>query len=376
MTTTLPAHDRVPTGADLRVNVQKRLSASFFLDVGFSAAPGITMLFGASGSGKTTLLRCVAGLLRPDSGRIKIGSRLVFDSGAKVDLPVTARNVGFVFQDLALFPHMTVAENVQYGLNKLHPEEAGRRAKGILEAFRISPLDRRRPRELSGGEQQRVALARTLVTDPTVLLLDEPLSALDYATQSQIISDLRGWNALHAIPILYVTHSQREVFALGERVIALQGGAILAQGTPGEVLEAPAHESLAQLAGFENFFDATVLSVDGGSGTMHCRLLGTDTEIETPVAKAHIGSTIRIAIRAGDILVAAEPPRSLSARNVLPGTIGSLKREGTTMVARVDAGKSFEVHLTPSACESLKLEVGQQIWLVIKTHSCRFVAPD
>jgi molybdate transport system ATP-binding protein len=207
-----------------------------------------------------------------------------------------------------------------------------------------------------------------------VLMLDEPLSALDYPTQSQIIQDLRAWNAARDIPILYVTHSQREVFALGERVISLDNGKILSQGTPQDVLEAPAHESLAQLAGFENFFDATVVSINYDSGTMLCRLDGAETEVEVPLFRVEVGSKIRIAIRAGDIIIAAEFPRALSARNVLPARIISLKREGALVIAEIDAGRRFEVHLTPGACESLALKPDQQVWLVIKTHSWRLVA--
>jgi molybdate transport system ATP-binding protein len=358
---------------DLLARLQKRLSSGFALDVEFSIPPGITMLFGASGSGKTTLLRCVAGLLLPNSGLIKVGDQVLFDSDRRMDVSVQERKVGFVFQNLALFPHLTVAQNVGYGLRNLDQDQIGKRTENILESFRISGLWKHKPNEISGGERQRVALARTLVTDPCLLLLDEPLSALDYSTQSQIIDDLRIWNAAHGIPILYVTHSQREVFALGERVIVLQGGLILSQGTPQDVLDAPTQESLAQLAGFENFFDAIVLSVTPGSGTMHCRLVGADTGVEVPLSRVEVGSTLRLAIRAGDILVAAELPRALSARNVLPGRIRSLKREGAMVIAEVEAGKNFEVHLTPSACESLGLGVDQQVWLVIKTHSFRLM---
>lgn len=357
----------------LSARLQKRLSENFALSVEFSVPPGITMLFGASGSGKTTFLRCVAGLLRPDSGLIKVGEQVLFDSDRGLDVPVSERKVGFVFQDLALFPHLTVAQNVEYGLRKLDQGQIRQRSENILESFRIAGLHKHKPNEISGGERQRVALARTLVTDPRVLLLDEPLSALDYATQSRIIEDLRVWNAAHSIPILYVTHSQREVFALGESVIVLQDGKISNQGTPQAVLEAPTQESLAQLAGFENFLDAIVLSVGRDSGTMLCRLVGAETEVEVPLSRVEVGSRIRLAIRAGDILVAAELPRALSARNLLPARIRSLRREGAMVIAEIDAGKNFEVHLTPSARESLGLRVDQQVWLVIKTHSFRLV---
>ncbi len=358
----------------LSVDLKKRLSANFALDVKFCIPPGVTMLFGASGSGKTTLLRCVAGLIRPDSGQIKVGEQILFDSDARVDVPVPQRKIGLLFQSLALFPHMSVAKNIEYGLDGLDRPHARQRTEDILKLFRISDVHRHKPNEISGGERQRAALARALVTDPRVLMLDEPLSALDYPTQSQIIDDLRAWNAARDIPILYVTHSQREVFALGERVISLENGKVLSQGTPQDVLEAPTHESLAQLAGFENFFDAIVVSINPNSGTMLCRLDAAETQVEVPLSRVDVGAKIRIAIRAGDIIIAGEFPRALSARNIVPARIISLGREGAVVIAEIDAGRTFEVHLTPGACESLSLKPERQVWLVIKTHSWRLVA--
>ena len=332
------------------------------------------MLFGASGSGKTTLLRCVAGLLRPESGQITIGDEMLFDSKARLDIPVRERRIGFLFQNLALFPHLNVMKNIEYGLDGRSRTDAQQRIENVVRMFGISGLRNQKPNDISGGERQRVALARALVTEPRVLMLDEPLSALDYATQSQIIQDLRAWNAAQRIPILYVTHSQREVFALGERVVVLQDGKILSQGTPQDVLEAPAYESIAQLAGFENIFEAMVLSLNADSGTMLCRLDGAETEVEVPLSRVKVHSKIRIAIRAGDILIAGEFPRALSARNVIPARILSLRREGAMIIAEMDAGRIFEVHLTPGAMESLGLRPAGQVWLVIKTHSWRLVA--
>ncbi len=224
----------------------------------------------------------------------------------------------------------------------------------ITERFRITHLWTRRPAAISGGERQRVALARSLVMNPAALLLDEPLSALDHATQSRIIEDLRTWNADHAIPILYVTHAHREVFALGERVLAIDRGRLVADGAPLEVMANPAQEPLAQIAGFENFFDGVVVACRPDAGTMTCRLAGA--EVEVPLSSATPGSPIRVAIRAGDILVANQEPHGLSARNILCGTIRSLRREGPTVVADVEAGERFVVHLTPGACEALALE--------------------
>jgi molybdate transport system ATP-binding protein len=377
----------------LSATIRARLSSAFALDVHLVAAPGMTMIFGASGSGKTTLLRCLAGLQRPDAGEIVVGDRTLFrslagsgsNSNARVDLPARHRHVGYVFQHLALFPHMTAAKNIAYGLADLDEAARRERTRTIAESFHIAHLLDRRPDAISGGERQRVALARSLVTDPRLLLLDEPLSALDLATQTRIIADLRTWNATHGIPILYVTHAHREVFALGERVVVLQHGAIVADGTPHAVLETPAHETVAQLAGFENLLPVERVSPHAEAGTMTCRLAASGeatatVDLEVPLtnlpadASVSVRVSVRVAIRAGDILLATEEPRGLSARNVLPGTIASIGREGATVIVFVEAGCRFEVHVTPSAEASLGLAAGQRIWLVIKTHSCRLVA--
>jgi molybdate transport system ATP-binding protein len=358
----------------LTASIRKRLSDQFILDVALEAAPGITIVFGASGSGKSTLLRCLAGLLTPDAGHIACGTTTLFDSARNVNVAPQRRRIGFVFQHLALFPHMSLADNLAFGIPRLPAGERRERITSTAERFGIGQLLVRKPGAISGGERQRAALARALVADPEVLLLDEPMSGLDHATTSRIIDDLRAWNTAHDIPILYVTHSHREVFALGERVVVLEDGRVLATGTPQEVMDAPAHETLAQLAGFENFFTGTVTAKRADAGVMLCRLDGTATDLEIPLADTEVGASVRLAIRAGDILLANQEPRGLSARNVLQGTLAFTVREGATVVARVDAGVFFTVHLTPSAMETLHLRQKSPVWLVVKTHSCRLVA--
>ena len=343
------------------------------LDLDIEVAPGITILFGPSGAGKSTLLDCIAGLTQPDAGRISIDGEAFFDSEKKVNLPPQQRRIAYVFQTLALFPHMTVEANVAYGLANVAQQKSGALVAEILQMFRVETLRGRKPREISGGERQRVALARSLVTLPRVLLLDEPLTGLDAELKASIIEDLRAWNAAHQIPILYVTHSREEVDALGERVIALDHGKIVSEGTPREVLDAPRRRRLAQAAGFENLLAATVLDLREPDGVMRVRLANADCEIEVPLGHAAPGDQVRVAIRAGDILLASEAPRGLSARNVLEGRIISLEPRGTLVVARVDCGAIFNVHVTPGAVRSLELAVGKKVWLVLKTHSCHFV---
>lgn len=359
----------------LEVWVEKHFfgNAKFQLRVAFKARPGITILFGASGSGKTTLLECVAGLISPNAGRVALGDRLLFDSQSGVNVPAPRRHVGYVFQDLALFPHLTVRANAEYGLAKLDSSQRQPRVIPVLESFRIAHLVDRYPKEISGGERQRVALARALVTNPCVLLLDEPLGGLDARVKSSILDDLREWNQMHRIPILYVTHSREEVLALGESVIVLEAGHAIAQGTPHEVLTVPARETIAQLAGFENIFDATVESIHEDRGTMSCRLEG-GVVLETPLVRAAVGSYLRVGIRAGDILLATRQPDGLSARNVLPGKLLELTQRDVIIAAEVDCGLNFEVQMTLAARDSLRLAPGREVWLIVKTHSCHLMS--
>src|ERR1700722_4225971 len=223
-------------------------------------------------------------------------------------------------------------------------------------------------------------VAPALAPVPVVLLLGEPLAALDAATKSRIMDDLRAWNEAHRIPILYVTHSREEVFALGESALVLDHGRILAEGTPHEVLSAPRQETVAHLAGFENILDATVESLHADRGTMTCLLYQSESgaqakpvPLETPLVRAEVGSTLRVGIRAGDILLAIIPPVGLSARNVIPGAVISIERRDVMISARVNCGVELEVHLTLAARESLCLEPGREVWLVIKTHSCHLM---
>ncbi len=359
----------------LTVTLHKGFSngtSNFTLDVSFTITPGITIIFGPSGAGKTTLLDCVAGLATPDSGRIAIGDRIFFDQAHGRNVPVQNRNTGYVFQDLALFPHLTVGKNVEYGLSG-PKEECRKKSAATLESFRIANLRDRKPKDISGGERQRVALARALVTDPCVLLLDEPMAALDAATKSKIIDDLRAWNALHNIPILYVTHNREEVFALGDRVLVLKNGRIIADGTPHVVMTAPRQESMAQLVGFENIFHAEVAAAHEERGTMTCRVADSNVELETPLLRADTGSKLFVGIRAGDILLATVHPVGLSARNVIRGRVISLEQRDVIVIVRVNCGVDVEVHLTLAARDSLELQPGREVWLIVKTHSCHLM---
>ena len=364
----------------LQVQIRKSRSAGrssrFQVEAAFAAPPGVTVIVGPSGAGKTTLLRCIAGLCDPEEGRIAVGGRVLFDSGQGLRLEPARRRVAFVFQDLALFPHLSVEDNVMYGLRRLEEPERRRRMREILESFQIAHLCGRLPREISGGEQQRVALARSLVTEPAVLLLDEPLSSLDPHTKVCIIDDLQRWNHTRGIPILYVTHDHGEVLAMGDRAIALEQGRIVAEGLPLDVVSAPPRAALAQAAGFENLFDATVVELREREGAMVCRLTGTSILLGAPLAPAAVGAEVCLGIRAGEILVSSAPPAVLSECNVIPGRIRQLERKGPVVEARVGGGAEFRVRMDSRAVESCGLDVAADVWMMIGPRACHLVRPS
>lgn len=219
----------------LRVKLSKTFAQgklrSFAVDVDFAAPAGVSVIFGPSGSGKTTVLQCIAGLLRPEEGLISIAGESVFDSSSGIDMPPQQRRIGYVFQDLALFPHMSAAENIGFGI-RVNGARRQEMVRDLLQRFSIGHVAEHRPAEISGGERQRVALARALVTQPQLLLLDEPFSALDDPLKDEIIDDLKQWLEQHPIPVLLVTHDRSEAAALTERMLVLNEGRITGQDSP------------------------------------------------------------------------------------------------------------------------------------------------
>lgn len=364
----------------LCVDIRKELratekSAAFQLHVATQFPVGFTVIFGPSGAGKSTLLDCIAGLAVPDEGAITLQGRTFFDAEKNINMPSQQRGIGYVFQSLALFPHLTVQDNVRFGIAQKPEAEQRAQVERILRAMHIQKLADRKPQELSGGEKQRVALARSLVTLPQLLLLDEPLTGLDAGLRQSILDDLREWNAANRVPILYVTHNREEVDVVGERVVALVDGHVRESGLPREVLDAPRTLALAQASGFENLLSGRVVEHRPEDGVMRVALAGNHCELEVPLGSATVGAAVQIAIRAGDILLAKEVPRGLSARNILPGTVKAKEERGSLVVVQVHAGVDFEVHVTPGAARALELRTGLPVWLVLKTHSCHVVIP-
>jgi molybdate transport system ATP-binding protein len=226
----------------------RKAYAAFQLDVDATFSPGVTAIFGSSGSGKTTWLECIAGLQRLDDGNIVFGDTTWFDFAKNINLSPGRRGLGYIFQSAALFPHLTVRANVEYGLHTLGSRERHQRGREAMAAFHIEHIADQHAARISGGERQRVALARALVRDPKCLLLDEPFSALDFNAKRRLMDDLLSWNEARHIPILLVTHALEEVLAMAHEVLVLQAGRVIAQGRPIEVLNAQREQLLASLA--------------------------------------------------------------------------------------------------------------------------------
>ena len=358
----------------LGAKLRKQFGSDFALDVDLEFTAGFHILFGASGAGKTTLLDCLAGLTIPDSGRITLGDRTLLDTSTRVDVPTHQRRVGYVLQSQALFPHLSVRDNIAFGLADSPEQERNASVDRLATEMEIATMLNRKPAQLSAGQRQRVALARALVTEPQFLLMDEPLAALDVATKAIILEVLRRWNEQRQVPILYVTHDREEAYTLGERLIVLEEGKVIATGLPHEVLTSPARQPIAQLAGFENLLQCEVVSEHPEQGTMSCRVTGTEVVIEAPLTRLP-GPVVMLGIRAGDILLATDQPKGISARNVLLGRIESVEQRGVLVRLLMNVrGAKFEVHVTPGAQVTLGLSGGKSLWLVIKTYSCHLLS--
>lgn len=363
----------IPTQSIERPKLQHETrSEAFDLEVEFEAPPGIAILFGASGSGKTTTLKSISGIVRPDAGRISIDNEVLFDSERRIDLPIRKRGVGYVFQDLALFPHLTALANVEFGMSKLPRLDRRRSAEAMMEAFHIQHTARRKPDEISGGEAQRVALARALSCKPRLLLLDEPLSAIDELTKLSIISDLKRINQELQLPILYVTHNREEAISLGERVIVYERGRVVARGEPLQVFGTPISATVARLTGVENIFAGRVIGKTEAGGTMTIEISDRcgSCHIDVPFGNQAPGEYVTVAVPSGDILLATEEPRSTSLRNRLTGTISAIDERVNRTIVRISSGVSWNASVTRQAVKELGLAEGTEVWLAFKTHSC------
>jgi len=326
------------------------------------------VLFGPSGAGKSTVLRCLAGLDRPDHGRVLFHGEPWCDTRARVFLPPQARRVGLLFQDYALFPHLTTEHNVQYGLGALPESERRERSRSLFSLLGLEGLERRLPRELSGGQQQRVALARALAIRPRLLLLDEPLSALDAPSREHLRGELRRLLRELGIPTVVVTHDRLEALALGDDLVAMEAGRVCQVGPVADVFNHPAELSVARMTGIETVLPGRVLRREGGLATVEA---GAHTLIALEPMPG--SDTVFVCLRAEDVTLGPPEASPTSARNRLPCTVVSLTPEGALVRVALDAGFPLVARVTRVSCEELGLAEGRLVTATFKAPSVRLV---
>ncbi len=354
----------------LEVSLRHRFSA-FALDVSFSAqTPGVTALFGASGSGKSTVLSIVAGLLRPQAGRVALDGAALLDTAAGVDVPAERRRCGVVFQDAKLLPHLSVETNLRYGARRAPRSEitgAGPSFAEVVDLLGIAPLLRRRPRALSGGERQRVALGRALLSRPRLLLMDEPLAALDGGRKAEILPFLDRLRDVAGVPILYVTHALDEVDRLADTLVLMEAGRVLAAG---RLETLAARTDLPALSGRRDagaVLSCTVQAHDIARGLTGLGFLGG--ELRVPLRIEPAGTRLRLRLRARDVAVATEAPRGISSHNILPGTITAIAPAGPheAFVTLQVGPTPLLARLTRDSVGTLGLAPGMAVFALVKS---------
>ena len=346
----------------LEVEVRHRLGA-FTLDARFRAEAGLTVLFGRSGSGKTTLVNMIAGLIRPEAGRITVDGEALFDAERRVWLPKHRRRIGYVFQEGRLFPHLSVRQNLLYGRWFTPGTGSYGSLDDVVGLLGIGGLLERRPDSLSGGEKQRVAIGRALLASPRLLLMDEPLASLDAARKAEILPYVERLRDEAGIPIVYVSHSVGEVVRLATTVVLLADGAVEAVGPVSQVLghlDAGSSDTGAVLT-------CRVAAHEPATGLT--RLDGAAGAIRVPRMGLAVGAPARLLVRARDVLLALEPPRALSALNVLPGTVMAIEAgDGASVQVRLDCGgEALVARITRHSVETLGLRPGLPVYAVVKS---------
>jgi len=351
----------------LEISARHRFGA-FSLDVAFNAqTPGVAALFGASGSGKSTVLSIVAGLLRPQAGRVVLDGLVLLDTVAGIDVPAERRRCGVVFQDAKLLPHLSVETNLRYGMRRAPRDVTEPGFAEIVELLGIAPLLRRRPRALSGGERQRVALGRALLSRPRLLLMDEPLAALDGARKAEILPFLERLRDVAGVPVLYVTHALDEVDRLADTLVLMEAGRVLAAG-PLEALAA--RTDLPTLSGRRDagaVLSCLVEAHDAARGLT--RLSFSGGELQVPLRAEPAGTRLRLRLRARDVAVATEPPRGISSHNILPSMIAAIAPAGPheAFVTLQVGPTAMLARLTRDAVGQLGLAPGMAVFALVKS---------
>lgn len=350
------------------VDIRHR-QGDFNVEARFEGTGRLTALFGPSGSGKSTLINLIAGLIRPNEGRIEIDGKVLVDTRSGTWLPRHKRRIGMVFQDARLFPHMSVRSNLLYGRWFTPVAEHYMEMDTIVDLLGIRALLERNPSKLSGGEKQRVAIGRALLSSPRLLLMDEPLAALDEARKGEILPYIERLRDEMKIPIVYVSHSVAEVARLASDVVVLAQGRVAAAGPVTEILQRLDLLPPSERGEGGSLVDAVVLRHDE---TFAMSVLGSDAgEIHVPRIDSAVGQPVRLRIRARDVMIATERPKGLSALNILAGSIaGVADGVGGEREVRIDCnGVSVLARITEQSRQALALVPGQPVYAVVKTVS-------
>ncbi len=344
-------------------------AGDFRLDVRGDFRETVTGIFGESGAGKTTLLNCLSGLSMPERGEMRLNGQVIFSSRDRVNTPIQKRQIGYVFQDALLFPHMTAAANIHYGYNGRGDGEFVQR---VIALFGLGGLLERYPGQLSGGERQRVALARSLVQRPSLLLMDEPISSLDLKSRRQIVMHLKEIPRQLGIPVIYVSHCVSEMIFLAKKVFIIHEGVSTAYGDPNETLLDPGIILKSEVSDIENMYEREVLDNECRPSFLAVRFMGQVLKMPNPLAR--VPSKVRFAIKSSDIMVAADHPGRLSARNVFAGKVVKMNAFNGMVLLHVEKeGDKCLSEITPEAFNELGLCEGQTVYLVVKARSIKII---
>jgi len=358
---------------ELILQIEKRFPSGATIEADLcllQTPPSVTVLFGPSGSGKTTLLRCLAGLECPDRGIIRYGKDIWHDSERGVSLTPQQRRIGYLFQEYALFPHLTVQQNMEYGLGHRSREQRAKRVADLMDLFQLAGLEGQYPRQLSGGQMQRTALARALAPEPQLLLLDEPLSALDDPTRVHLRGELRRLLTRIAVATVLVTHDRSEAIALGDQLAIVAGGRIQQLGPVEQVFRYPANHSVARSVGVETVLPGKI--VEAGDGLL--RVQAGPVSL-TAVDPGDIeGTEVYLCIRAEEVILERGAAGRDSARNHLQGQVTSLTPEGVLVRVMVDCGAPIIALVTRQSCQELGLNEGETLTVVIKATAIHLIS--
>lgn len=347
----------------------KRKQGNFSVNAFFEGAEsGITALFGPSGAGKTSIVNMVAGLMRPDAGRIIINGHCLFDSARRIDLPPEKRRIGYVFQDGRLLPHLSVRSNLTYGMRRTPSARRYVEFDQVVDLLGIKHLLDRRPARLSGGEKQRVAIGRALLTSPAMLLMDEPLASLDATRKAEVLPFIMRLCREFSIPILYVSHALDEILNLASHMVLLDAGQVTATG---DITDLMARFDLRQQlnnADFGAVLHTTVEVPTDDFGLSHLRFAGG--VLKVPAVAAARGETVRVCIPARSVGIALEKPSRTSFQNIFPAVVTEVVDDGTPFIGvRLDAGSPLLAQITRQSHRQLQVAHGQKVFALVKSVS-------